>query len=118
MRLIVRWLTTILINAVALFAVSHLFQSFYIESFETAIFAGLILSIFNLLVKPILILFTLPLTILTLGLFLFVINAFILVLTQSVMGDVFIIDGFGIALLAAVLIAIINTVLNKLFDIK
>lgn len=118
MRLFARSFTTIVINAIALFIVSNLFQSFYIESFGAALFAGLIISIFNLLIRPIFILFTLPLTVLTLGLFLFVINAIILMLTQSIMGKAFIIDGFGMALLAAILIAIINTMLNQLFDIK
>src|SRR5699024_4362113 len=101
-----------------LIVVAQLFNSFYLDSFGTALFASVILSIFNVIVKPILIIFTLPATILTLGLFLFVINAITLMLTQAVMGDSFIIDGFGTAILAAVIIAIINVILTRIIDPK
>lgn len=110
-----KWLLSIIVNSIALIAVAELFDKFIIEDFGTAILASFILSILNLIVKPILILFTLPITILTLGLFLFVINAVTLYLTQSIIGDAFIIEGFGTAIIAAIIISIINTVLQSLF---
>jgi putative membrane protein len=70
MRLLLTWL----INAVALFALPYLMQSVHIDNFATALFAALILGLVNTLIKPILILLTLPATLLTLGLFIFVIN--------------------------------------------
>jgi putative membrane protein len=67
----------------------------------------------NLLVRPILILFTLPVTILTLGLFLFVINAITLELTDVLMGASFEINGFGMALMVTMIMSIVNLIIQK-----
>ncbi|TFB24353.1 phage holin family protein [Filobacillus milosensis] len=109
-----KWLISIIVNTVALMAVAELFDRFHIDSVTTAILASIILGILNAIVKPILVIFTLPITVLTLGLFLFVINAITLMLTQWMLGDAFVIDGFGIAIIAAIIIAILNTLLQKL----
>ncbi|MEN2467820.1 phage holin family protein [Ornithinibacillus sp. FSL M8-0202] len=108
-----RGILSLVLNAVALIVVAQLFNSFHLEGFGTALLAALILAVLNVVVKPILIILTLPFTILTLGLFLFVINALTLMITQGVMGDSFVIDGFGTALLAAVILSIINLFLNR-----
>lgn len=112
-RLFTRWLLSLVLSAVALMVVSQIFDSFQLEGFGTAILAAFILSILNVIVKPILILLTLPLTVLTLGLFLFVINAITLMITQALIGETFVIDGFGTALVAAVILSILNLLLNK-----
>ncbi|MEN2768522.1 phage holin family protein [Ornithinibacillus xuwenensis] len=112
--MLLRGILTIVLNAVALITVAQLFDSFQLDGFGTALLASLILSVLNLIVKPILIILTLPLTIFTLGLFLFVINAVTLMITQALIGDSFVIDGFGTAILAAVILAILNLLLNKL----
>src|SRR5690625_6759985 len=91
--MLIRWFLSIILNAIALIAVAQLFDSFHLEGFGTAILASFILSILNVLVKPILIIFTLPITFLTLGLFLFVINAITLMITQGLMDASFVIDG-------------------------
>ena len=71
-----RWLLGIMINALLFMALAGFFkESIYIESIFAALGASFILSILNILVKPILIILTLPVTVLTLGLFLLVINA-------------------------------------------
>lgn len=111
--LFLRGILSLVLNAVALIVVAQLFNSFHLEGFGTALLAALILAVLNVVVKPILIILTLPFTILTLGLFLFVINALTLMITQGVMGDSFVIDGFGTALLAAVILSIINLFLNR-----
>lgn len=100
------------LNALALITVAQLFDSITMVDFQTALLAGLILSILNVLVKPLLIVLTLPITILSLGLFLLVINAGVLMLTANFL-DGFTIDGFGSAILASVLISIITMVLNS-----
>lgn len=112
--MILRWFLSILLNAVALIAVAQFFDSFHLESFGTAILASFILSILNTFLKPILILLTLPITVLSLGFFLFIINAVTLMITQSLIGSTFVIDGFGIAILAAIIISILNVLLNQL----
>lgn len=109
-----RWFISIILNAVALIAVAQLFDSFHLEGFGTAVLASFILSILNIIVKPILILLTLPITFVTLGLFLFVINAITLMIAQGVMDDSFVIEGFGTALLASIVISILNLLLNRL----
>ena len=70
MRLLVVWL----INAVALMAVAYLLPGITVSSFMTALVASLVLGLVNALIRPILILLTLPATLLTLGLFIFVLN--------------------------------------------
>lgn len=108
-----KWLGGILVNAILFLFLSWLIPSFVVESFGTAVLASLVLGIVNMLVRPILILFTLPATILTLGLFLFVVNALMLLLTNSVMGDGFIIEGFGTSLLIAIFMSVLNLILNS-----
>lgn len=109
-----RWLLGILINAVLFIAIAGFFQeSIYIESFLAALTASFILSILNIFVRPILILLTLPITVFSLGLFLFVINALTLQITDSIMGESFEINSFGMALLVAVIMSIVNLVIQK-----
>jgi|SRR5690625_1267097 len=110
----VRWLISIVLNAVALIIVAELFESFQLEGFGAAILASFILAIVNVIIKPILVILTLPITVISLGLFLFVINAITLMITQALMGSSFVIDGFGIAIVASVIISIINLLLNNL----
>lgn len=116
MRLFTKWFTSLFFNALALFAVSKLFDGFYLAGFETALFASFILSLLNIIVKPILVVLTLPVTVLSLGLFLFVINAVTLMLAQYFIGATFDISHFGVAIIAAIIISIINTILGKLVD--
>jgi putative membrane protein len=108
-----RWLLGLIINALILIGISSLFEGFYLSGFGAAIIASLLLTIMNAIVKPILVVLTLPITILTLGLFLFVISAITLLLTAALMGSAFVIDGFGMAILAAIIIAIIQTFVVK-----
>ncbi|MGJ9385420.1 hypothetical protein CR203_07935 [Salipaludibacillus neizhouensis] len=107
------WLVQLLVNAAVLLIISAFFQSFEVASIGAALLASFILALFNLIVKPILIVFTLPITVMTLGLFLFVINAITLMLTQAIMGDSFVIEGFGMALLAAVIFAILSALIHS-----
>ncbi|WP_053218603.1 phage holin family protein [Virgibacillus senegalensis] len=109
-----RWLLSILLNAVALIVVDQLFANFFLEGFGTALLASLILSILNVVIKPLLILLTLPITVITLGLFLFIINAITLMITQGFLGGSFVIDGFGVAVLAAIILSLLNLLLNRL----
>ncbi|WP_047984094.1 phage holin family protein [Ornithinibacillus californiensis] len=112
--MLLRGILSLVLNAVALIVVAQLFDNFQLEGFGTALLAALILAVLNVIVKPILVILTLPFTILTLGLFLFVINAVTLMITQGVIGDSFVINGFGTALLAAVILSILNLLLNRL----
>ena len=108
-----KWIASIIINSIVLIVVAGYVNTFHLEGIGAAVTASIILSILNVFVKPIIIIFTLPVTVLTLGLFLFVINAITLMLTQSIMGDSFVIEGFGTAILAAVIISILNLLIQK-----
>ncbi len=97
--------------------VAGYFPGFYLESVTAAIVASVLLSIINFIVKPILVILTLPVTVLTFGLFLFIINALTLMMTASLMGNAFQISSFGMAILAAIIISLLNTLIHN-FVIK
>ncbi|HYD96473.1 MAG TPA: phage holin family protein [Noviherbaspirillum sp.] len=109
MRLLVTWL----INAAALFALPWLMKTVYVEGFGTALLAALALGLVNVLIRPILVLLTLPVTVLTLGLFIFVINGVMFWLVANFVGG-FYVAGFGTALLAALLYSLISWALSAL----
>ncbi|MFC7064117.1 phage holin family protein [Halobacillus seohaensis] len=108
------WFLHILVNAVAIVIVSFIFTSVEIDGFVGALIAAFILSILNAIVRPILVLLTLPITVLTLGLFLLVINAITLAMTDGLLGTMFEISGFGMTLVAALVISLLNLVLNSI----
>jgi putative membrane protein len=105
------FLLRLILNALVLLLVAHLIQGFQVRSFGSALIAALVLGLLNALVRPILLIFTLPINILTLGLFTFVINALILWLAAALVPG-FAIDRFSAALLAAIVMALINMVLS------
>ncbi|MFD2638977.1 phage holin family protein [Piscibacillus salipiscarius] len=112
--MIKNWIISIVVNTIALLAVNELFQDVEIDGVTTAVIAAIILGILNAIVKPILVVLTLPITIISLGLFLFVINAITLMITQGLLGTDFVINGWGTAILAAIIITILNTILQKI----
>ena len=111
--MILRLLLVWLINAVALIAVAYLFPGISVSSFGAALIAALILGLVNTVIRPVLVLLTLPVTILTLGLFIFVINGLLFWFVASFM-DGFHVAGFFPAFLGAIVLALISTVLRQL----
>lgn len=109
MKLLAEWI----VRAFVLLVTTYIVPGFRIDSFTTALVVAAVLAILNLLLKPILVIFTLPATILTLGLFMFVINAILLVITSSLVGG-FKIDSFGTAILASIVITVVSTLLNAI----
>jgi putative membrane protein len=106
---LIRWF----ILALAIFIVANVFHLIYIENFTALILASLFLGILNAILRPVLIFLTLPINILSLGLFILVINAFILIIVSMLVGG-FEIGGFGKAFLAALLITIFSAILNHM----
>lgn len=106
MKLIIR----ILLTAVAVFLIAEFLPGVSVESYVTAIIVAVVLAILNLIVKPILVILTLPVTILTLGLFLLVINAIIILLADSFISG-FGVDGFWIALIFSLLLSVFQSIL-------
>jgi len=106
------FLLRILITAVVAFGLSAVMRGVHIDTFWTALVFSLVLAILNALLKPILIILTLPITIFTFGLFLFVINAAIVLLAGNFVSG-FRVDGFGWALLFSLLLSILTSLLYK-----
>ncbi|WP_050179922.1 phage holin family protein [Domibacillus robiginosus] len=106
------WIAGVLVNAILFVALAGYFPGLHVDSFFYAFIASLVLSILNLIVRPVLVILTLPITMVSLGLFLFVINAVTLLMTDSIMGYSFEIESFGLALVIAIIIALVNIVLQ------
>ncbi|PGS52006.1 phage holin family protein [Bacillus sp. AFS041924] len=101
-----RWLFSLAINSLVFIVVAGFLQpDFYVKNVATAIIAALVLSVLNTIIRPILILITLPVTIFTMGLFLFIINAFTLEITDYILGDALRVNGFLTAVIASILIS-------------
>jgi putative membrane protein len=107
MKLIVRWL----LLAAALLLVAYLYPGVQVASFTSALIAAFVLGIFNTLVRPLLVLLTLPVTLLTLGLFLFVINALMFWAAASVLGG-FNVAGFWAALIGSLIYSVCGIVID------
>ncbi|HTB26574.1 MAG TPA: phage holin family protein [Puia sp.] len=98
----------IIISAIVAFALSYILSGVHIQSFITALILAIVLGLLNLFVKPILIILTLPITIFTFGLFLFVINALIILLAAKFVNG-FRVDGFWWALLFSLLLSVLTS---------
>src|SRR3990167_9002777 len=109
MSFILRWV----INAIALFAIAYILPGFGVDSFYAALIASLVLGLINALVRPVVILLTLPATVVTLGLFIFIINALMLWLMSTIVKGITI-DGFVTAFMAAILLWVVSFFTNQL----
>ena len=109
MRLLLVWL----INAVALFALPYLLTSIHVQSFGAALIAALVLGLINALIRPVLVLLTLPVTVLTLGLFIFVINGLLFWAVGSWL-EGFRVDGFWAGVVGAIVYSLISWALSAL----
>jgi putative membrane protein len=109
MRLLVVWL----INTAALLAVSYLMTSVHVTSFGAALIAAAVLGLVNAFIRPILVILTLPVTLLTLGLFIFILNG-VLFLAVANLLEGFQVAGLWPAILAAILYSIVSWLLSAL----
>jgi putative membrane protein len=107
----------LLIAAAVAYGLSKLLPGVHIPDFKVAIIFALVLAVLNAIVKPLLILLTLPITIITLGLFLFVINAIIILLADKLMDGVKI-DGFLWALVFSLILSVISSALQGMLTEK
>lgn len=103
MRLLLIWI----LNALALLTVANFVPGIHLDSFVAALIAAFFLGLINTLIRPLLLLLTLPVTLLTLGLFIFVINGLLFWFVGSVLRG-FVVDGFWFGVLGAVLYSVIS----------
>ena len=107
MKIIVRWL----LLAAALLLVAHLYPGVVVNSFGSAMIAAFVIGLLNTLLRPILVLLTLPVTVITLGLFLFVINALMFYFAASML-DGFQVTGFTAALIGSLIYTLCSMVID------
>jgi len=108
MKLLSKWL----LNAAALLLVAYLYSGVAIKSYSAALIAALVIGLFNTVLRPILVVLTLPVTVITLGLFLFVINALLFWAAAGIL-DGFSVTGFGAALVGSLLYSVMGIVIDS-----
>ena len=106
-----RFLIRVLVNGAAILLAAYLVPGVAVRSPATAFIAGLVLALINAIVRPILVFLTFPITLLTLGLFIFVLNAFCFWLA-SVVVPAFTVHGFWAALLGALIVSVVSWISN------
>ncbi|RQO62910.1 hypothetical protein DBV14_03340 [Variovorax sp. KBW07] len=108
MRIIIKWL----LSAVALLAVAYLYSGVQVNSFGSALIAAAVIGLLNMIVRPILVVLTLPVTIVTLGLFLFVINALLFWAASGLLSG-FHVNGFLAALLGSLIYSLLGLLIES-----
>ncbi|HZD31730.1 MAG TPA: phage holin family protein [Candidatus Angelobacter sp.] len=109
MRLLLNWL----LSAIALLIVSYLVPGFHVVGFKEALIAAVVIGLINATLGVILKVITLPITLLTLGIFWWVVNACMLMLASRFLAPGFMVSGFFAAFLGAIVLSLVNVVLRK-----
>ncbi len=111
MKLIFKWL----LSAAALLAVAHLYSGVQVTNFTSALIAAFVIGLLNTLLRPVLVVLTLPVTLVTLGLFLFVINALMFWAAASLLGG-FHVTGFVAALIGSLIYSVMGMVIESALE--
>lgn len=111
------WIIQILIVAIAVLITAEILSGVHIDGIGAALILAILLSFLNTFLKPLLLVLSIPITILTLGLFLLFINA-IIILSADALFDGFQVDGFGWAFLFGLILSIITSILEGLFGVR
>jgi putative membrane protein len=111
MKLIIKWL----LSAAALLLVAYLYSGVQVTSFTSALVAAFVIGLFNIILRPVLVVLTLPVTLVTLGLFLFVINALMFWAAAYVL-DGFQVSGFVGALLGSLIYSVLGIVIESALE--
>lgn len=105
-----KFILRLLLSALAVVLLANILPGVHVDTFGIAVIVALILSLLNFLVKPLLVILTLPVTIVTFGLFLLVINALIILMASGLVSG-FAVDGFWWALLFSLLLSLVQSIL-------
>jgi putative membrane protein len=112
-----KWLLQSILSAVAVLFTAQILPGVEVSGIVDALLVALVLSFLNTFLKPVLLILTIPVTLLTFGLFLLVINAIIIVVADALL-DGFNVDGFGWALLFSLILSVINALLQSMTGLK
>ncbi len=107
------WIARWILNALALYIVASVVPGIHLASFTSALLAVVVIGLINTMLKPLLFVLTLPITVLTLGIFSLVLNALMLLLAGSVLSG-FRVEGFGAAFVGSIVLSIVSAVLHAL----
>ncbi|GIK70987.1 MAG: membrane protein [Bacteroidota bacterium] len=113
MKSFIRWVGKLFASALAVMIVAYILPGVHVKDFITGLLVAVVLSLLNNLLKPILIVLTIPVTVLTFGLFLLIINSAIILLAGSLVPN-FEVDGFWWALLFSVLLSFVNSLFESI----
>ncbi|MCE2845469.1 MAG: phage holin family protein [Sphingobacteriales bacterium] len=111
-----RFLIRILVTSLTVFLLAAVLPGVEVENVNWAVLVSFVLILLNAYVKPVLVFLTLPVTILTLGLFLLVVNASIILLTAYLLSEGFRVDGFWIAMLFSLLLSVVTSLTERLME--
>jgi len=105
------WIVKLILSAVSVLIASYILGGVHVDGFFTAVIIALVIALLNFFLRPLLVILTIPITILTFGLFLLVINAFIVLIADEFIAG-FVVDGIGWALLFSVIVSVVNYLLG------
>ena len=111
MQILVRWL----LNALVIVVAAYILPGVAVSGFVVALLIAVVLGLLNAVIKPLLVILTLPINIVTLGLFTLVINAFLIWLTSIIIPG-FSVSGFGYAILFGIVLSIVGYIVNRIFN--
>lgn len=111
MKLILKWV----LSAAALLAVAYLYSGVAVNSFTSALIAAAVIGLLNMIVRPVLVVLTLPVTLITLGLFLFVINALMFWAASGLLNS-FQVAGFGAALIGSLIYSALGLLIDAVLE--
>jgi putative membrane protein len=111
MKTIFKWL----LSAAALLFVAYIYDGVELQGYQAALIAAFVIGLLNTLVRPILVILTLPVTVVTVGLFLFVINALMFWAAAELL-DGFNVTGFGAALIGSIIYSVLSMIINSALD--
>ncbi len=106
---LVNWI----VSAMVIFSIAYILPGTTVVDFTAALVVALVLGIINALLKPVFLILTLPINILTLGLFTFILNALLIILVSNIVPG-FVVDGFLAALIFGIVLSVVNTVVHNL----
>jgi putative membrane protein len=108
MAILISWI----VSAMVVFSIAYIMPGVHVVDFTTSLVVALVLGIINAFLKPVLLILTLPINLLTLGLFTFILNALLILLAARIVPG-FTVDGFITALIFGVILSIANTFVNR-----
>ena len=105
------WIAKLLLSALSVIIASYILRGVHVDGFLTALIIALVIAVLNIFLRPILVILTIPITIVTFGLFLLIINALIVLMAEALISG-FVVDGLGWAVLFSLIVSFVNYLLG------